>query len=99
MWGAVGFLSRFFRPFEEGGISVDLIATSQYAVSVTLDHIPGGITGAPMVKLLEKLEQMGEVSVLHPCAVVSIVGRRLRMGLGELSDSFKVCTRIYEGRI
>jgi hypothetical protein len=43
---------------------------------VTLDHIPGGIHGPAMERLLEKLKLLGDVSVLHPCAVVSIVGRR-----------------------
>lgn len=40
MCGASGFLSQAFTPFEQLGISVDLIATSQYSISVTLDHIP-----------------------------------------------------------
>lgn len=46
MQGASGFLSKAFAPFESLGISVDLIATSQYAVSMTLDHIPGGVDGS-----------------------------------------------------
>ena len=41
MWGEAGFLSRVFAPFGELDVSVDLVATSQYAVSLTLDHIPG----------------------------------------------------------
>lgn len=45
MWGNSGFLSRVFAPFAAAGVSVDLIATSQYAVSLTLDHIPDGVNG------------------------------------------------------
>jgi hypothetical protein len=45
MWGHSGFLTRVFEPFAAHGVSVDLIATSQYAVSVTLDHIPDGVHG------------------------------------------------------
>lgn len=43
MWQETGFLARFFAPFKERGISVDLIATSQASVTVTLDHIPGAL--------------------------------------------------------
>ena len=88
MWGASGFLSRIFRPFEETGMSVDLIATSQYTVSVTLDHVPGGIDGDGFQRLLARLEALGTVEVRSPCTVVSIVGRCLRRGLPELAKAF-----------
>ncbi len=78
MWNMPGFLSRIFAPFEENGISVDLVGTSQAAVSITIDRLPGGIEGAPFRRLLDRLRQLGEVRVTHPCAVVSIVGRRIR---------------------
>ncbi len=87
MWGASGFLAQAFRPFDELGISVDLVATSQSAVSVTLDRIPGGLDGAPFRALLDRLGALGEVEVVHPCAVVSIVGRRIRTVLHELGPA------------
>jgi len=87
MWGASGFLARAFRPFDELGISVDLVATSQSAVSVTLDRIPGGLDGAPFRALLDRLGALGTVEVVHPCAVVSIVGRRIRTVLHELGPA------------
>ena len=48
MWGESGFLAKVFYPFREMDVSVDLVATSQYAVSLTLDHIPGGLKGLPL---------------------------------------------------
>jgi bifunctional diaminopimelate decarboxylase / aspartate kinase len=90
MWGAPGFLSRVFAPFEEFGISVDLVATSQAAVSLTLDRVPGGINGAPFQRLLERLRSLGEVEVVHPTAVVSIVGRRIRTVLHQLGPAMSV---------
>ncbi len=90
MWGAPGFLARVFAPFAELGISVDLVATSQSAVSVTLDEIPEGIEGEPFAALLEKLAALGEVEVVHPSAVVSIVGRRIRTVLHQLGAAFSV---------
>ena len=87
MWDTPGFLSRFFAPFETLGISVDLIGTSETAVSVTLDSVPGGVDGAVFRRLLADLEELGEVQVIHPCAVVSIVGRRIRATLGEIAPA------------
>jgi len=88
MWGAPGFLARVFKPFADLGISVDLVATSQSAVSVTLDDIPGGVDGESFGALLERLGALGEVEVVHPSAVVSIVGRRIRTVLHELGPAF-----------
>ncbi|MCB9462171.1 MAG: aspartate kinase [Candidatus Eisenbacteria bacterium] len=90
MWGAHGFLARVFQPFDELGISIDLVATSQAAVSVTLDRIPGDVDGAPFGALLERLRRLGTVEVIHPCAVVSIVGRRIRTVLHELGPALSV---------
>ena len=90
MWGASGFLARVFAPFEELGISVDLVATSQSAVSVTLDRIPGGTDGEAFGALLQRLRTLGEITVVPRCAVVSIVGRRIRTVLHELAPAFSV---------
>ncbi len=90
MWGAPGFLARVFAPFAELGISVDLVATSQTAVSLTIDRLPGGIGGERFTDLIQRLEQLGSVQVIHPTAVVSIVGRRIRTVLHELGPAFQV---------
>lgn len=90
MWGAAGFLSKVFAPFEKSGISVDLIATSQFSVTVTLDHIPGGLDGAPFKQLIESLNAHSKVQVFEECSVVSVVGRRLRKSLAELGRVFEV---------
>jgi diaminopimelate decarboxylase/aspartate kinase len=90
MWGAAGFLSKVFAPFEKCGISVDLIATSQFSVTVTLDHIPGGIEGAPFRQLLDELNTHSKVEVFEDCSVVSVVGRGLRKALAELGQVFVV---------
>lgn len=90
MWGAPGFLAHVFAPFEELGISIDLVATSQSTISVTLDKLPDGVQGAPFARLLERLERISQVTVVHPCAVVSIVGRRIRAVLHELGPAMSV---------
>ena len=87
MWQASGFLARTFAPFEELSISVDLVATSQSSVTATIDRLPGGVDGHAFAGLLERLKSVGEVRVIHPCAVVSIVGRRIRAALHELGTA------------
>jgi len=87
MWGASGFLARAFAPFEELGISVDLVATSQSAITVTLDSVPGGVDGDPFQALLARLGEMGHVDVIPSCAVVSVVGRKIRTVLHELGPA------------
>lgn len=90
MCGTSGFLSKVFAPFERNGISVDLIATSQFSVTVTLDHIPGGVKGEPFRLLLQELDTHSSVKVFESCSVVSIVGRKLRKALSELGHVFGV---------
>lgn len=87
MWETPGFLARTFAPFAELGVSIDLVGTSQSAVSVTLDHLPGGADGSTFRELVERLQQLGRVEVRRPCAVVSIVGRRIRSVLHELGPA------------
>jgi aspartokinase len=90
MWGHAGFLSKVFAPFTDHGVSVDLIATSQYAVSVTLDHIPEGVHGDTFRKVVGALGRVCATTVRYPCAVVSVVGRGLRHYLPQLGAAMSV---------
>lgn len=90
MWRTSGFLARAFAPFDELGISVDLVATSQSAVTVTLDRIPDGVDGERFAALVARLEELGRVRVVHPCAVVAVVGRKIRTVLHELGPALAV---------
>ena len=57
---------------------------------MTLDHIPEpGLSGEPFARLLRTLTRLCTVSVRHPCAVVSVVGRRLRSGLPALGSGLR----------
>ena len=87
MWGAVGFVARVFSSCAAAGCSVDLIATSQYAMSLTFDHIPGGVDGPVFRRLLHALRRSAHVTLDFPCSVVSIVGRRLRSALPSLGPA------------
>ena len=90
MWEASGFLARAFLPFEELGISIDLVGTAETSVSLTIDRLPGGTQGERFERLLGRLRELAQVQIVHPCAVVSIVGRRIRAALPELGGAFAV---------
>lgn len=87
MLNAWGFLSRMFRIFEEHRVIVDLIATSEVSVSVSIDRpeVPEEMVAA--------LEALGNVQIEPNKAVLSLVGegiwndtRRVRDVFAALSD-------------
>ena len=66
---AYGFLARVFDVFDRHRTPVDLIATSEVSVSLTVDdaeHLPA---------VQADLASLGEVQVLRRMAIVSVVGR------------------------
>jgi aspartate kinase len=83
MLGAHGFLARLFDVFEQLAISVDLIATSEVSVSVTVDE-PHHID-----ELKSRLRDVAEVEVLDEQCIIAVVGRKL------LADT-TVASRIFE---
>jgi aspartate kinase len=66
---AYGFLARVFEVFDRHRTAVDLIATSEVSVSLTVDD-PERL---PAVQA--DLATLGEVQVLRRMAIVSVVGR------------------------
>ena len=72
MLGAHGFLARLFNVFEALRISVDLIATSEVSVSVTVDERQN------MEELERKLHEIAEnVEMLDNQCIIAIVGQNL----------------------
>jgi len=65
---ARGFLRRVFEIFERNGVSVDVVATSEVSVSVTVDDSTG------LESLLVDLAALGDVSVERDRAIVAVVG-------------------------
>ena len=65
---ARGFLRRVFEIFETNGISVDVVATSEVSVSVTVDDNVG------LESLVVGLSALGDVSVERDRAIVAVVG-------------------------
>ena len=94
MWQEAGFLQKAFTPFKDLGMSIDLVATSQSTVSITLDHIPGGVSGKAFAELTAMMQEMagqyGKLDIQHNMSTVSIVGRHLRRLLPKIGLSFGV---------
>ncbi len=65
---AHGFLVRVFEIFDRHGVSVDVVATSEVSVSVTVDD-PSALDS-----LLVDLRQLGDVAVERDRAIVAVVG-------------------------
>lgn len=83
MLGAHGFLAQIFDIFEQLEISVDLIATSEVSVSVTIDERHN------IDELRERLAGVAEVEIIDDQSILAIVGRNL------LSDT-RVGARVFE---
>lgn len=71
MLGTAGFLAQIFGVFARLGISVDLIATSEVSVTVTLDD------DRQVEPLAAALGELGTVEVRSDQTVVGLVGRKL----------------------
>ncbi len=71
MLNAYGFLSAIFAVFDRHRISVDLIATSEVSVSMTVDS-PTNVERA-----VGDLSKFGRVTVQHENSIICLVGRDL----------------------
>lgn len=69
---AHGFLRKVFEVFERHKISIDMITTSEVAVSLTID------TTEDIAPLLEELRLYGKVEVDTVQTIVCVVGHLLQ---------------------
>lgn len=76
MLAAAGFLARLFEVFGRLGTSVDLVATAEVSVSLTVDQ------GAPLGPILAELRQFAQVDVSEDRAILAIIGERLKRTAG-----------------
>lgn len=68
MLNAVGFLRRIFEIFERYSTPVDMITTSEVAVSVTIDD------NSRLYEIVEDLKALGEVEFISKQSIVCLVG-------------------------
>lgn len=77
-----GFIARLSRCFDEHGISIDMISTSEVSVSLTTEDtlVPG---------LLEELREFATVQVETGRGMISVVGRHLSRSDNLFADVFQ----------
>jgi aspartate kinase len=68
---AYGFLRKVFEVFEKYKTSIDMITTSEVAVSVTIDN------DVFLANIVKELEPFGSVEVEKEQSIVSIVGNHI----------------------
>jgi aspartate kinase len=81
---AYGFLRKIFEVFEKYKTSIDMVTTSEVAVSVTIDN------GTHLAQILRELEPFGNTEVETDQTIVSIVGN-------EIAETKDVLNKIFEG--
>ncbi|HSD70393.1 MAG TPA: bifunctional aspartate kinase/diaminopimelate decarboxylase, partial [Woeseiaceae bacterium] len=90
MWHEVGFLADVFAMFARHGVSVDLVSTSESNVTVSVDTIDGMFPQRVRDALISDLQKLCRVRLIADCAVVSLVGRRMRSNLARVSQALAV---------
>lgn len=90
MWQEIGFLADIFTTFKRHGLSIDLVATSETNVTVSLDPVANALNPAEIDALLRDLSAYCSAEQIGPCAVVSLIGRNIRAILHEMGPAFEV---------
>ncbi|XP_050270654.1 aspartokinase 2, chloroplastic-like isoform X1 [Quercus robur] len=94
MLGQYGFLAKVFSIFEDLGISVDVVATSEVSISLTLD--PSKLWSRELIQqaseldhVVEELEKVAVVNLLQHRSIISLIGNVQRSSL-ILEKAFSV---------
>ncbi|TDW95725.1 aspartate kinase [Dinghuibacter silviterrae] len=80
---AYGFLRKIFEVFEKYRTPIDMVTTSEVAVSLTID------TKAHLAEIIKELEPFGTVEVDEEQTIVSVVGH-------ELAEEKATLTRLFD---
>jgi aspartate kinase len=84
MVGQYGFLAEVFSCFAKYGLSVDMVATSEVSVSLTLDAVHD------LTALKKDLSRIASVEIKTGKAIVTIIGD-VRHSSEILARAFKIC--------
>jgi len=90
MWHEVGFLAKAFAAFNDNGVSVDLVSTSETNVTVSIDTSDGMLSDDVEESLVDDLEKLCRVRVISNCSAVSLVGRKIRTIIPRLAPALEV---------
>ena len=90
MWQQVGFLADVFATFKQHGFSVDLLSSSEFNVTVSLDSNIKWRNREALEALITSLNQFCRAKIIEPCSAVSLVGHHIRMVLPQLGPTLEV---------
>jgi bifunctional diaminopimelate decarboxylase / aspartate kinase len=90
MWQQVGFLSDIFAVFKQHEFSVDLLSSSEFNVTLSLDSNGFAHPRKALEALLVDLNQLGRAKIIEPCSAVSLVGHHIRTVLPQLGPALEV---------
>jgi aspartate kinase len=79
---AYGFLRRVFEVFEDHKTSIDMITTSEVAVSLTIDN------DAQLTSIENELRKFGKIEVDRDQTIICIVGQKITEQQGVLKQLF-----------
>jgi aspartate kinase len=82
-----GFLARVFEVFASHGTSVDVIATSEVSLSLTVD------SASNLDAISVELKRIAEVEEEHDKAIFCVVGERLKKTRGIVASVFSALDR------
>ncbi len=85
---AYGFLRRIFEVFEKYKTPIDMITTSEVAVSVTIDDL------SHLDQILEELHALGTVEVDQNQTIICIVGNMVSETKGAIKSVMDALTEI-----
>lgn len=80
---AYGFLTKVFQVFEHYETPIDMITTSEVAVSVTIDD------ASRLRKIVEELKSLGDVEVSKNMTIVCLVGHNIMNQKGYIKKVFE----------
>src|SRR5881397_1923888 len=79
---AHGFLRALFEVFDQHHTPVDMVATSEVSVSLTLDDV------SSLKAIVQELKQLGDVEVSSQTALICLVGNNLKYTPGVARRAF-----------
>lgn len=82
MLGQSGFMSKVFDAFRQHDVVVDLVATSEVSVTVSVDESDG------LDRVVSDLARVAKVDVEEGNALVAVIGERMREESGLASTVF-----------
>jgi diaminopimelate decarboxylase/aspartate kinase len=83
-WQQVGVISDVAGCFQQLGISIDLLSSSQSHVTITLDPAANQLSDAVLDALKHELAEVGTPRIESPASSVSLVGTSIADVLHEM---------------